>query len=403
MSLDKEFICSMFDTEDSISLVVENKIKSDYIVEDLRPVYEYITEFYRMFSKIPDVATVEKNFGTFYKKPKENTLYYIEELKNRQKFRLAKSLSEKIATLFSGETDAHHLEFVPKAVDYILQTARQVNIDLGSSSTQDIVKTTEDRKALYLHREQFGITGIPTPWEPLTNVLFGWQKKSLNVIIADTGVGKSWALTLCGIEAFKNNYRPLFFTEEMSKESLSMRIDAIMSGIPFTNIFNGTLSAKQKQDYFDYLDRLSNMDNQYIINEGAGSAGLDAVEAFTEHINPDIVLLDGAYLYAGDYDWKEISSLTKRLKAFANRINKPIVITSQKGEKNKAAYSKSFERDANNIIVMNPVQDLPMMSYYATKVRDGAPVSWVTEFDLFTMNFEVKSDIDPDEKIPDEW
>lgn len=395
MGLDSDFLSSIFHDDKAITKIIENRIKPDYLLNDLVPVFEYIIDFHKSFASVPSLELVEKHFGSFYKEPKEPLLYYINEIKKRQKFRISKTLVEQISTLFSGELeDVSKLEYVDRAEKMILKASRNLLIDLGNPVTVDFVDSAQERIDRYNFIEQHGIGGVPTPWAALNNSIGGWQEKSLNVIIAEPKVGKTWAMCNCILTALKYGHKALVFTEEMSKESMMQRLDAMLFKLDYKKLKHAKL--EDKETYFEHLQSLDQLQGRLVINEGAGSAGIDAVEAFSEQENPDIIFIDSFYLYADDYEWKSIADLTKRTKFFANKIGKPVVVTSQEGEKGKAAFSKSFSRDCSVLIRMSPVQDLPLMTFSTLYIRDGEPRNWCTNWDIASHDYDERSDIDPD-------
>jgi RecA-family ATPase len=98
---------------------------------------------------------------------------------------------------------------------------------------------------------------------------------------------------------------------------------------------------------------------------------IDSLVAKAEQLNPDILFVDGVYLMldqvTGDANTPQaLTNITRGLKRVAQKLNIPVVITTQtllwkmKGGKVSAdsiGYSSSFFQDSDVILGLEPVEE----------------------------------------------
>jgi archaellum biogenesis ATPase FlaH len=397
-SADKDmlFICALLKDPHLFEEVVTNKVTASYLTKDASKIYTYMLEFFHEYGKVPAVETTEKKFGAFYEVPPENIAYYIGFLKNREKFNLIKKTTGDLLDVISNSQDVE--KSLKVCEEMLTGAATRLSLELSDAKIVDITQNAESRFSNY-EKRKLGVDGIHTPWEPLTSEIFGWQSGDLNTILGESGLGKSWALLLCMIEAYMYGHKVLLFTEEMTIAQLATRFDAIMAKLPYEKFRKASLGDEGEQKYKDFLvDISTNSESDFakpfIIIQDIGDKGLDGIYSSIRLFKPDIVGIDGAYLFSESYDWKAVSELTKGLKKIAQSTMTPILVTNQKADNmDKSAYSASFIRDSSYVIVMyqDPDRkDLPIMSFKLIKSRDiRKSLAWETEWDFDDMSFSL--------------
>jgi archaellum biogenesis ATPase FlaH len=164
---------------------------------------------------IDQLREVYKNFNV------DNLEYVKEEFK---KFcvdqHYSKALMEAVTLL--GE---HKHEQIRK----LINDAAKIGVDPGN---QLVYKDEVD----YRYDETVRHT-VPTPWDIINKIIGGGLGKcELGVVIAPSGVGKSWYLAAIGICAVKAGLNVIHFTLELSKEYTAQRYDSLLTGINPQNL-----------------------------------------------------------------------------------------------------------------------------------------------------------------------
>jgi replicative DNA helicase len=393
---DMLFVCCLLRDPHLFEEVVVNKVTGSYLTKDASKIFAFMLDFFHQHGKVPSVETTEKKFGSFYTDPPENLSFYIQYLKNRERFNLVKKTTTDLLDLITNSQDVE--ASLKECEDMLSSTTTRLALELSDAKIIDITQDAEGRFALYEKRKN-GVDGIVTPWAPLTTEIFGWQRGDLNTILGESGLGKSWALLLCMIEAYLNNNKVVLFTEEMTISQLATRFDAILARLPYEKFRKANLGHDGESFYKEFLTGISDnsrdaVSKPFIIIQDIGDKGLDGIFSSIRLFKPDIVGIDGAYLFSESYDWKAVSELTKGLKKIAQSTNTPILVTNQKADNmDKSAYSASFIRDSSYVIVMYQEPDrkeLPLMSFKLIKSRDiRKSLAWETEWDFDDMNFSV--------------
>ena len=168
----------------------------------------------------------------------------------------------------------------------------------------------------------------------------GLPNKTLNVVMAGTGVGKSMFLCHFATSCLKQNKRVLYITCEMAEERIAERIDANMM-----NITLDTLKTLPKEMYDRKLERaMKNVSGRLIVKEyPTASANVMHFRSLFEELKlkrnfvPDVVIVDylnicaSARFKAGSSvnSYTFIKAIAEELRGLAVEMNLPIVTATQ--------------------------------------------------------------------------
>ena len=177
----------------------------------------------------------------------------------------------------------------------------------------------------------------------------GLPKKTLNVILAGTGVGKS--LFMCSIAAgnLLNGKNVLYITMEMAEERIAERIDANLMNVTMDELSN--MSLEKYKAKMDKIKRKT--DGKLIIKEyptsSAGSANfrhlLNELK-IKKNFKPDIIYIDYLNICASSRikytanvnSYSYIKAIAEELRGLAVEFEVPIVSATQT---NRTGYTSS--------------------------------------------------------------
>lgn len=234
----------------------------------------------------------------------------------------------------------------------------------------------------------------------------------------------TWFLVLIACYCLLNGYRILFLTTEMAEEQVEDRIEAMlvkmMLGVNFNygRFKSGTLTKEEEEAYFELLDMKHTLEK--LIIETA--TGVSNVSAKIDQYDPDLILIDGAYLMEDDRgakdDWLRVAHITRDLKSLVKRKKKVMVINSQADsttskktgpELDNIGFSKAIGQDSD--VVLGLVRDEEMLEDREAKVkvlkqREGVLGSVMLNWDFTTMDFsqiygEFSDEQSPQDESPD--
>ena len=292
-----------------------NDVLKISIREQLKAAYEASDE---------DLKYVQEEFSTF--------------CKNQQ---LKKALLGSVDLLNAGDFDG--IKFL---VESALKAGNDKNI--GHEYNKDIEsRFREDAR-----------TTIPTPWEPINDILQGGLGNGdFGLIFGNPGGGKSWSLVALGGYAVRAGYNVLHYTLELGEDYVGRRYDAFFTKTPVDSI----LKNREKVE-----EMLTQLPGELIIKEfPTGRATISTIESHIRKVTdlgtkPDLVIIDYVDLLSTKKrtaDRKgEIDDIYTSTKGLARELNIPIWSVSQvnragakddviEGDKAAGSYDKIMITD----------------------------------------------------------
>jgi replicative DNA helicase len=296
---------------------LDNEVLKVSVKEQLREAYK---------ADIDDLAYVQEEFSTF--------------CKNQQ---LKKALLNSVDLLKAGDYDS---------IKYMIESAMKAGQDKNIG--HEYKKDTESR-----YREDHR-TIVPTPWEPINELIQGGLGNGdLGLIFGNPGGGKSWTLVALGGFAIQMGYNVIHYTLELSEAYTGRRYDAFFTGIP----------VDQLDQHKDKVEAASaNLPGELIIREFAmGKTTMSTIESHIQKvkdlgIQPDLIIIDYIDLLSTrkrNVDRKgEIDDIYTSTKGLARELNIPIWSVSQvnragakdnviEGDKAAGSYDKMMITDVS--------------------------------------------------------
>jgi replicative DNA helicase len=121
----------------------------------------------------------------------------------------------------------------------LVDKAMKVGIenDLGHDYLLDFDERSTDEKR----------DTVPTNWKPINDLMDGGLGPGeLGVVVAPSGVGKTWILTAMGAAAVRAGLSVVHYTMELSEHYVGARYDTVFTHIPSAQLKEKTEEVKQK-------------------------------------------------------------------------------------------------------------------------------------------------------------
>ncbi|NPV88543.1 replicative DNA helicase [Coprothermobacteraceae bacterium] len=238
-------------------------------------------------------------------------------------------------------TEIAKLGYTSRNVEEDLDRAQQLVFNLAMwKFLRSAVPASELVKKYYdLIEERYSyrsrVTGYPTGFSKLDELLAGLQKSDLVILAARPGMGKTaFALNVAANLSMEERVPVLFFSLEMSGTQLVQRLLSAVSGVPSQKLKTGYLS----EDDFDALRvAMSTMeDSKLWIDESPGLSVLEirsrARRAVAE-LGVKVIIVDYLQLIKlgqnVDNRVQEVSEITRSLKNLARELDVPLLVLSQ--------------------------------------------------------------------------
>ncbi len=194
-------------------------------------------------------------------------------------------------------------------------------------SNIDVLEKRQGSKSL--------ITGVPTGYKLLDNMTSGLQPSDLIILAARPSMGKTaLALNIARNVAVKANTPVAFFSLEMSKEQLSMRILCSEARIDSSRLRGGFFT---RDDWVNLTDAASLLSNAPIFIDDSADISVMEIRAKARRLKMDaglgMVVIDYLQLMRGSVHTErrdlEISEISRSLKGLAKELDIPVVALSQ--------------------------------------------------------------------------
>ncbi len=352
------------DLEEAVlGAIMLEKNAFDVIIEILKPECFYVESHQRIFRAMQglqqknspiDLLTVVEELkfreeidligGAYYVTKLTNSVVSSANIETHARIVLQKFIQRELIRI-SGEIigDAYEdstdvFDLLDEAETKLFEiTNNHLRKDYASIDTV-LVKTIQRIEDLRTRQDE--ITGVPTGFNTIDHITYGWQPSDLIVLAARPSVGKTaFALNLARNAALHPTKPTVvgFFSLEMSASQLVQRILSAESEIWLEKIARGRLEEHEmKQLYKKGIERLASapihIDDSAALNIFELRAKCRRLK--NKH-NVGLIIIDYLQLMSGAGENRnsnreqEISRISRDLKGLAKELNIPIIALSQ--------------------------------------------------------------------------
>jgi replicative DNA helicase len=264
---------------------------------------------------------------------------------------LAKSVVEQLKIVYTqiGKDDLQYVkdEFSSFCRNQNLKEVIVQSVDLLKAGNYDRIKELVDRAmkvgveselgheyiADYIKRtEEIDRSTISTAWECVNELMDGGLGPGeLGVIVAPSGVGKTWVLCALGAAAVKAGRSVVHYSLELSEHYVGQRYDTVFTGVP---------SADLKENKDEVLEKIKRLKGKLLIKyfppKGISSKKIEAhLEKMIAAGNrPDLIIIDYADLLLShsnksDSTYGEQGGVYIDLRGMGGELGIPIWTASQ--------------------------------------------------------------------------
>ena len=303
------------------------------------------------------------------------------------------TVASEIAELGYDEPDD-----VAKALDMaeakVFEIAERRVVDTTKPVSELVGLVMNDLEKRY--EEGNAITGIPTGYTDLDELLSGLQPSTLNVVGARPSMGKTaFALGIATNVAVETNKPVLFFSLEMGHKELTQRVLASEARVDSTKLRTGRLS---QQDWSKIGKAIGRLEAPLYIDDNPNVTVMEirakARRMAARFGGIGCIIIDYLQLMSGRNNAEnrqvEVSEMSRGLKILARELEAPIVALSQLSRNLESRADKrpmlsdlresgSIEQDADVVMfiyrdeVYNPEStDRGSAEIIVAKHRNGA-------------------------------
>ena len=325
-------------------------LKPTYFEGESVPVYKLILSFISSYNKLPNAVALEiefKNSDFATRKDANEVLTLIRSLEDKEEVdydwlvqsteKWCKDRAVYLAIMESIQIiDGNSTDKAEGAIPEILSNALGVSFD--SNVGHDYIENAEQRYDFY-HKKEEKFAFDLEKFNDITKG--GVSRKTLNIILAGTGVGKSLAMCHFAAAALTQGQNVLYITLEMAEERIAERIDANLFDVDISDIEN-----MPKQNFDTKIQKILNKTKgKLIIKEyptASAHAGhfrslLDELK-LKKDFKPDVIFIDYLNIAASSRmkglggsinTYSYIKAIAEELRGLAGEFNVPIWSATQ--------------------------------------------------------------------------
>lgn len=339
-------------------------------------VYNTMRKHVTSYGKLPHESTLLSETQTELLPSIEPADYYQHLAVKRMLGREIKATAVKVDILLKGKPGT--LPDPIAAYEVQRSALLSLHTDLKGSQLMDFRNAKDMIWGLYMAALTGGNKGaIELGWPYLDSSDMGSGLFAGDVVsfVGRPQKGKTWMMLWTALHNWKKGKTPLFVSMEMDMQLIMIRLAAIYTQIEAKKIKSGNLSPtvppnapkgmKPEADrLMEGLNNLGTHEAPFWVVDGNLTSSVEEIRTYAAQLDPDVVLIDGAYLLS--HDNKSLAmharvaancELMKRELAASLRI--PVIASFQfnrdaakkmkKNEENKAAGKAEVQVDLEDI------------------------------------------------------
>jgi replicative DNA helicase len=304
---------------------------------------------------------------TSYVPTAANASYYAKIVADKAVLRRLIDAGTKIAQ--SGYENLGEVE------DLVNQAQSEVFRIASQSLREDVVGLSDSieeaiRDIEFAQQRGGELTGIPSGFIDLDAKTYGLHPGQLVIVAARPSVGKStFALDIARTAAIKHKRATIFFSLEMGRSEIAMRMLSAESSIYLQSMRKGTVS---EADWARLASVRGKINDAPLYIDDSPNLTLSEIRAkcrrISQQVSLDLVVIDYLQLMTSgkkvESRQQEVSEFSRALKLMAKELQVPVVALSQlnrqleqtkdkRPEMSHLRESGSLEQDADVVILIH--------------------------------------------------
>lgn len=347
-----------------------------------------------------------------------NILSYAHIIREKSLLREIIHTSEK----FIERARKEDYEKIEHFIDFLESEIFQLN---KAQSTKDLFCVTDLvepglKKLEELYHKKISLTGLPSYFPELDNLTSGFQPSELIIVAARPSMGKTAFSLNIALNNALNQKKVAFFSLEMSRQQVLMRLLSSLSHINLSQLITGQVGDSRWEKLISAAGQLSN--TKMFIDDSSPLSPYE-IRAKARRLKArqglDLIVVDYLQLMQlperAESREREVSEMSRLLKAFSKEMGIPIIALSQlnRGVESRAnrrpilsdlRESGAIEQDADIIMMLyredyyEERESTGIAEIIINKHRNGPTgtikLRWIPEYATF------ESDVSKENQIP---
>lgn len=355
--------------ERNLGYILEHGVTDSWFADEGdKRIFKFMRDHYTEYQECPSLEVIQENFPTFQLlEVNDNIQYFIDRMiAARRKATIIQSVGEALTNLEKEQDHEGALLAMERGIIRLEEEGLSRSNDLEITTAAKLAKEEYEYRKL-----NPGLLGLATGFPTIDGSTSGLQPEQLVVIVAPPKTGKSTLALQIAVNCHLAGKVPMFLSFEMSNAEQKSRYYAMRARVSHKRLMTGTLTDEEEQRYYHIVNSIQDMRDKFWFVDSTGGQTVSAIASKIQNKNPDIVFIDGTYLMIDEQTGESntpqaITNITRSLKRLAQKIKKPIVISTQvltwkmRGGNVTAdsiGYSSSFHQDADVIFGLQKIDE----------------------------------------------
>jgi len=296
-----------------------------------------------------------------------NAGYYAEIVREKAILRRLVDAGTKIVQIgYAGEGQIDDVVDQAQAEVYKIADKRSGEDYVPLS---DIMDGVLDEIEAISNREA-GLYGVPTGFADLDDLTNGLHSGQMIIVAARPAMGKSTlALDFCRAASIHNNLSSVFFSLEMTRSEITMRLLSAEAKVPLNHIRNGNMN---DDDWAKLARKMGEVSSAPMFIDDSPNMTMMEIRAKARRLKQrhdlKLIVIDYMQLMSSGKKVEsrqlEVSEFSRQIKLLAKELELPIIALSQlnrgpeqRGDKrpmmSDLRESGSLEQDADMVILLH--------------------------------------------------
>jgi replicative DNA helicase len=261
-----------------------------------------------------------------------NAGYYAEIVREKAILRRLVDAGTKIVQIgYAGEGQVDDIVDTAQAEVYKITDRRSAE---DYAPLSDIMDGVLDEIEAIGNREA-GLYGVPTGFADLDDLTNGLHSGQMIIVAARPAMGKSTlALDLCRAASIHNNLTSVFFSLEMTRSEITMRLLSAEAKVPLNHIRNGNMN---DDDWAKLARKMGEVSSAPMFIDDSPNMTMMEIRAKARRLKQrhdlKLIVIDYMQLMTSGKKVEsrqlEVSEFSRQIKLLAKELSVPIIALSQ--------------------------------------------------------------------------
>ena len=346
------------------------RVSDDYFLEEELGAYNYSKAHLQQYHALPSLEIMEAEGHPLplINGQSAGVEYYLQLLRRRYAYTKVNDrhpeLKENLKTM--------NMEGMMSTLRHMLGDASaSLEVDNFRTLAEELVEVKEGYE---FAKSNPGLRGVTFGWDTLDKVTSGAQAGDLIAIAGRANLGKSWLMIYVAYCAWLSGKSVCFTSMEMTLSQIARRFLGLHMRVNPNFIRDGELSFMSESRMMQVIEDISQLIPLHLM-AGDMTGSVAGVETMIEEFDPDIAMVDSAYLlnpsarkkgYASR--WESISDTVNELKILALSRDIPLIGSFQFNRNQKSKGNK--EMDLRDI---GGSDTIPQAASIVLGIQEGPP------------------------------